>query len=346
MRKQFCNLIQSVLIILLSVLSMTSINLAQMEHTDSIIVVKWNIEDNLIATGRINGEIDIWDTITETLITTLGGHSGAIINLAWSPDGSKIASGSIDQTVKIWDVEHRTLLTTLVGHTDWVGAVLWSLDGTKVYSGGIDENPNLRVWDIATGKNIASEDTGSIIDLMWNPDNTILTVVNPLGSIALLDPQTLQPTGIKFIEHPSGSLDTVAWDSNGEIIAGSSADGSIAIWDVKTGEQLAILGGNNNANIDYFSTTIRSIIFVEESNELLSAAADGTLTLWSITEQTTLKTFKVTHPIRAARWNSTGDKLAYGEYLTTPNGESTLSSNTDDGIKLEITQFPSTLSPK
>jgi WD40 repeat protein len=55
-----------------------------------------------LATGNMDGTVELWDVATGRLRDTLRGHSKAVYCLAFTPDGKILASGSIDTTVKVW----------------------------------------------------------------------------------------------------------------------------------------------------------------------------------------------------------------------------------------------------
>ncbi|GEM_PF-1543808 len=57
-----------------------------------------------LAVGREEGEVELWDLPTRTVMSTLKGHSGRVTALAFSADGRRIASGGSDKTIYVWDV--------------------------------------------------------------------------------------------------------------------------------------------------------------------------------------------------------------------------------------------------
>jgi WD40 repeat protein len=102
------------------------------------------------------------------------GHRRAIRSIAFSPDGRWLASGAKDNTIKIWDVASGRLLRTLYGHGSPVNALAVSPDGKLLASGsgksydiryaklffqggqvgGVSEDTTVRVWDVATGRQL------------------------------------------------------------------------------------------------------------------------------------------------------------------------------------------------
>ena len=82
----------------------------------------------------------------------LSGQSN-LINSKFSPDGNKIAV-VIGKNIKIWDLQKGGFTFLLKGHSDEIQRVWFDPTGQKLVSFASDENT--KVWDLTTGKNIAS----------------------------------------------------------------------------------------------------------------------------------------------------------------------------------------------
>ena len=89
-------------------------------------------------------------------------------SICFSPDGKMCASGKLDG-VELWDVAAGMHKMSLTGHGLWdVVSVCFSPDGKVLASGGgsgralrdprirRSEPPTIRLWDVATGKHIAT----------------------------------------------------------------------------------------------------------------------------------------------------------------------------------------------
>ncbi len=57
-----------------------------------------------LATGGYDGSVQLWETATGKVTTTLIGHHQRIGSLAFAPDSHTLASGAADGTVKWWNV--------------------------------------------------------------------------------------------------------------------------------------------------------------------------------------------------------------------------------------------------
>ena len=119
-------------------------------HSRSVASVAWNNDGSKLATGSCDETVKIWETSTDTCVSTLNGHSRSVTSVAWNNDGTKLASGSYDSTVRIWSVgstgtfECQSPLTV----DSPVYSVAFSPDGTKLASASLDYT--VRIWSVGS----------------------------------------------------------------------------------------------------------------------------------------------------------------------------------------------------
>jgi len=107
---------------------------------------------------------------------------------------------------------------------------------------------------------------GSVSDIQYSPDGTLLAVGGSLG-IWLYDTHT-GAEGTLLIEHTSWVND-VSFSPDGRTLASST--GVVHLWDVSTGEL-----------IHQHTDRIESVSFSPDGRTLASASSDGTILLWDI----------------------------------------------------------------
>ena len=102
--------------------------------------------DELVAYGRTDGTVNIWDVDSQTQVKTFEAGN-ALGSLVFNPDGTLIASGSYGE-VKLWDVESGDLIETFTYPGDIAEYLVFNKDGTQLASSSKDNY--VFVWDVPT----------------------------------------------------------------------------------------------------------------------------------------------------------------------------------------------------
>jgi WD40 repeat protein len=256
-------------------------------HGSWIRALLW--EDNIIVSAGDDNKIKIWDVKTETgNPQVLGEHEDIIRTIAFNPDRRKIVSGSDDTTLKTWDISKWECIRTHIGHKDSITTVAWSPDGEKLYSSSSDKT--VKVWDVS--------EVTYIHDLPdnWDSIGTHTSAANSVSDLA--DSCHFTMFG------DEATLKSVAWSPDGNKIATASRDRTLKIWDVETGECLAVLFGHES--------TVRAVAWSPDGTKILSGSRDKTLKIWD-----TSKFEEITPPIapspqwiRSVAWSPDSTKIA------------------------------------
>ena len=109
----------------------------------------------MLASGLVNGRIELWEVKTGTRIAIFEGRRWVrVTSVLFSPDGATLVSGSYDGAVRLWDVASRKRIATLEGHTEQVTSVSFSPDGATLASGSQDKA--VKLWDVASREEVAT----------------------------------------------------------------------------------------------------------------------------------------------------------------------------------------------
>ncbi len=230
--------------------------------------------------------------------------------IAWSPDGSVIAvaGGPIicipyDSTeldpfgIRIFDAANGTLLKTLLGNTCMVTMLDWSPDGSKLLSAGIDSY-GVRVWDIATGQVIVTDQLGGgqgITSARWSPDGTKWVSGEYTNVIVVSNALTGEPLG-----HVDIGGRQVDWSPDGSKLA-STYDNKIAVADVNTGKHLMDMEGHTD--------DITSIDWNPVEDTIATGSADQTVKIWDAATGQLVQDIEV-GAVAGVRWSPDGGSLA------------------------------------
>ena len=242
-------------------------------HTQSVYSVAFSPNGTILASASRDSTVKLWNVSTRAHSATLR-HGENVTSVSFSPDGTTLASGARD--VKLWNVSTKENVATLEGHLA-VGSVAFSPDGTTLAS--VDRSSLLKLWDVATGTNIATFDDAGSGSVAFSSDG--MTLASPgdysnRTSIKLWDVVTR--THIATIDNPwLGSVFSVAFSSDGSILA-SGQGNAIYLWDVATRTKIATLTGHTSFP--------NSVAFSSDETILASASYDNTVRLWDVSEWT------------------------------------------------------------
>ena len=187
-------------------------------------------------------EIRLWDIESQTLETTLKGHSDIIFSLVLSPDGQTLASGSSDKTVRLWNLNNKQQICTLAMRKDPIHSVAFSPDGQILASGGdkpyVTKNGpkrTINLWDIASQQAITTLSAHDlrINTLAFSPDGKTLASGSNDNTVRLWDIASVQQLNI--FEGHTKKVAAVSFTADGQHLI-SSGGGGIKIWNLRTGQ--------------------------------------------------------------------------------------------------------------
>lgn len=301
-----------VLILCVFCLSASSI---KAENNPYFTPIRWSADSKRIAIA-INDIVEVHDVSTNQTLYTLKHHKDTITAVAWSPDNKVVATASYDQTINLWNVSDGSFIRTLSGQNDIVAAIVWSLDSKLLISSGFDTQPNLAVWDIASGQILSRHTSGTIVDASFSPDGSTFAYVTPLSL------QTLNAVSFNVIATSqqvpccTNVLTSIAWSSDSSKVVTGSKNGLVTIWDAKTAGQIDQFTVNtyskpNAQDIpDLGLSWVRDARFSLDGNSVISVSGDGTLNEWDIATKKIIRNQQIA-PLAVAAFSPYTGRLAY-----------------------------------
>lgn len=182
------------------------------------------------STGKTlgGGEALLWNAANGHLVAVLGSQGATVDWTRFSRDGSKVATASQKTgTIKVWDVAGRKLLQTLKvpegklaratspnlllcdfspdgRRLAAVGAVESKVGAIEVSSPGI-----LVIWDVATGKQLATIGDSDAAAIVFSPDSSTIVA----------------------------ACRKVTWKQEGDAVSGIHSDPRFAGWEASGGKR-------------------------------------------------------------------------------------------------------------
>ena len=163
--------------------------------------------DKIVVVGNRNGELELFDIASSTLIETVKAHEGPVWTLHVHPDGKSVVTGSADKSAKFWSFE----------------IVQEEIPGTR------RTTPRLRLNHTRTLK-VADD----ILSIRYSPDSRLIAVALLDNTVKVFFVDSLK-LFLNLYGHklPVLNMD-ISYDS--KLIITCSADKNVRIWGLDFGD--------------------------------------------------------------------------------------------------------------
>ncbi|MGZ4341187.1 MAG: NACHT and WD repeat domain-containing protein [Solirubrobacteraceae bacterium] len=283
-------------------------------HQGGVNSVAFSPNGKRLAAGGADRTITLWSfpihrAFGKPLVRfTKGGKE-----VAFSPNGRVIASAGDGGQIYVFDTGGRLLRTLAANQGDPIESLAFDPTGRTL--GGAYGDGGIRLWDVATGRQLGGPlrgNTHSVQSIEFDRTGTRLVSGGADGTIRLWDVRRHTEIG-----HPLksgfGSVYAVAFSPDGAHIAAGGDGRAIRLWDSHTEAQLRPgLIAQNGA--------VFSLAFSPDGRLLASGGADDTIHLWRAQAHAYIDVHTLTgdtHFIRSVAFSHHGQTLASGSTDTT-----------------------------
>lgn len=224
------------------------------------------------------GEVQLWDTTTNTLIKAMQASYDTVYGLSFSPDARRVAFGCADNTVRVLSIADEKELIKFDNHSDWVFGTVFSTDGTHFVSCGRDTA--LKLVEVDTGSfvddiNSSNKGYGEIHTLARHPsaDEVLSGGEDRIPRRYRIFREIRRDVGntdfnlIKAYEAQSGSIEAVAFSADGSLFATGNAGGEVRVYNVEDGTRVASMRGD--------VVGVFSVAFHPKGTQLAAGGFDG-----------------------------------------------------------------------
>jgi RNA polymerase sigma factor (sigma-70 family) len=242
-----------------------------------VAVLAFSSDGRTLVSASANGLVRVWDQATGKELRHFVVEVASPINwVALSPDGRTFAAVDVPgpgagHEIHLWDVTAGKPLRVLQGHTDIVRGLAFSADGKTLVSGSGNKDKTIRVWDVATGREVhrfEGDLLGYRSPVALSRDGKFLAWGGTDRAVHVWDLE--QGKEIRKVE----GCRSAAFSPDGKAIA-LAGDGTIVrMWNLATGKELHQLPGHTGG--------VRALTFSTDGTLLATTCSDG-IRLWQTT---------------------------------------------------------------
>jgi WD40 repeat protein len=250
------------------------------------------------ATGHA---VNVWDAAKGATLQTWDATDtkNYVTTVAFSPDGQKLLTAASDAKAIVWDIATAQQKTVLSGHSGVIHMARFSHDGrfivtasgeeTTQTTGRVQQSPRegiaffdntVRVWDAASGQ-VQSTFFGfskAVRSAVFSKDARSILSASQDGTVRILD--VLSHQEVQRIIAADRNVTSAAFNADETrivVVAGSAAK----VFDVKTGQQLALLRGHQSPVRAAAFSPDGALIATSSGQNNDNTQADASIRLWN-----------------------------------------------------------------
>lgn len=223
--------------------------------------------------------VRIHDVPSLELSGVLVGHAGNVKAVRWSPDGQWIASADEVGVVRLWTADGAPV-RIFEEHEAPVRSVAWHPDSQQLATASLDGTIRIQAVD-GTSQTVIEGHDAPVITLDWSPDGTQIAAGDENRIVRLWSPDG---TAGPVLEGHHGVISRVRWSPDGQWIASTS----MGLLPTEPSQQpiattrLWRADGTEGPTLHGHNRSIRALAWGPNSDQLVTAAEDRTVRLWSV----------------------------------------------------------------
>ncbi len=274
-------------------------------HTDWIMGVEFAPDGSRLVSVSRDKTLRMWDLTTRKTVYQSPPVETPLETAIFTPDGKQmiVCGGNLRggrYELKQCNAANGETIHSFVGHKGRVNRLRLCGIQCHIASTGIDKT--IRIWDIATGKNLVELRGHShhVYGVSFHPDGKRLASSSRDDTVRLWDVSLGKQ--IQLFEGHTEQVIDVEFSPDGKHLASACDDKTIRFWDVTTGKELRRFLGHKH--------DIRDLCFGPDSQLLASASYDKTVKVWEVSTGTCIATLKHEDVVRTVTFSSDGKNLA------------------------------------
>jgi len=221
------------------------------------------------------GEVQIWNTASNTLMKSFKISTDSIYGLSFSPENDRVAVGGADKSVRVVAIKDGKELLKFDNHSDWVFATTFTVNGKRLLSGSRDKA--MKLIDASNGQFI--DDINKLLEgvscFARHPKEDVVAYGGDLGTTRIYkisDNQGRTAANadvnlVKELERLPGPVHAISYSADGNMLAVGGVSGELRLFNSKDGKKLSTLKGHEGA--------VFAVAFHPQTNWVASGGFDG-----------------------------------------------------------------------
>jgi WD40 repeat protein len=207
----------------------------------------WDNPDVHWVDGKNRAGVTVWNVNTWTIRHELRDKEHSSSRASFSPDGRLLAMVCCGDPVTFWDVDLGRKIQTLPTTTQSIIGVAFSPDGETL---AMSQNEvGIRLWDVKNLRERAILQTWPC-DPIFSPDSNTLAII--AGQVVELW-SVERGARIRVFQGHEDRVTSVCFSPDGTLLATGSWDKTIRVWNVATGNEVAVFAGHGRGCVLVFS---------------------------------------------------------------------------------------------
>jgi RNA polymerase sigma factor (sigma-70 family) len=234
--------------------------------------------------------VELWDARKGALKKTIEMDYGRMTpKFAFAPDGKILAvlyagekgrdksMPGLNGGVRLFDPARGDVIRLTRGHKHMAISLAFAPDGKLLATGGSQHDNDVRLWDVASGREVRVLRTGVLVPaLTFSPDGKLLATGQGDGRVVLWDVATGKER--RVLKDAPDYIYAVTFSPDGHLLAAAGTverDGkrtyTVRLWNATSGERLRS-----------WEDTGASIHFTPDGKGLAILGKDGAVRLWDL----------------------------------------------------------------
>lgn len=196
-----------------------------------------------IASANGDGTVVLWNAEDGAPLTVMSTGSSRVWSVAFAPKEKLVVSGGEDGKVRLWNSDNGKQVRSFEGLNRNASSVCFSPDGSKIAAADMEDsirqnvpkpdglNDTIRIWEVATGKELTVFRTPLTHSIAFSPDGKTLASADRAGTVHLWNVEDGKRR-TSWSAH-TGAAMCVQFHSSGERLLSAGQDGAVNIWSLK-----------------------------------------------------------------------------------------------------------------